>query len=674
MGNVIEAQTTMMGKALDAVYRPLVGLSKATKVVANPASYPTNLLGAMTAAVASGNFNLLGATTWRGMQASMDEFSKLSGPVYGKIGRAVAAVGDLGLDTKGKTALLKDIGTMKRLGLMNADVSIQDTMRALGKGSMGRRLQEGLEPLSKAYQSTDNALRYVVWKGNIKKLKRMFPYADGMTGGQAKYNSDMEKAAAFLTNDTYQNYNKISALIRKLSAAGVMPPFVAFSAELTRNLYNNAKYAGMMIRGKFGKGLGLSDEILRNANIGAMRTEGALRGTILGALTVGSYFGINYLNKKEGIDKEQMDALKNTVIPDYDREKELIIRMNPDGKSGHYINASYINPFAFFNSFVRAYKDGTNTIGSFGEVAKVFANEFVGEGNFVFQELGDALRNTDEYGNPISIKEGQVGRTTEIAKHFFTELLKPGAVRELDKWLDALNNVGDNETKDLIHRMLGIRKTSFNLEKDPKWKIRPSKERLTIAEGRYFHNQKQPDISPELKAKSYQEANSARFDSMGKLQTIYDSLKVLGMSEDDAIGIMKDNRVSSSDIIQLSQNNIQNLEFSKADSLSDQYEKLASDTFQKTRQNILENTAKDPVLRKRLLNKLRKEQRDDRRGITLFDRQLLGLGVAERADTLMSVLGVKPTDFVLVREYRRKGIITDDVLKAMRLRAAQARY
>ena len=555
---------------------------------------------------------------------------------------------------------------------MNKDVSVGDTMRSLGAGSIGRKLQSTLEPLSKAYQVTDNAYRYVVWKSNTNKLKKMFSRPDGMDLG--KYNDEIEQASAFLTNDTYQNYNKISKVIRDLSAKGLMPPFVAFTAELTRNLYNNAKYAGMMVRGKFGKGLGLSDDVLRNVNQGVMVAEGAKRLTILSGLTIGSYFAINHLNEKEGVDREKMDALKNTVIPEYDRTKELIITMNPGGKSGHYINASYINPFAQFNRFARAYQDGTNTIGSLGEMANVIKDEFIGKGNFVFQEGFNALRNTDEYGNPISIKEGQVGRATDIAGHFFTELLRPGAVRELDKWVDALNNVGDNETKDLVQRMLGIRKTSFNLEEDPKWKIRPSKERLTIAEGRYFYMQQQEDVSPQLKEQAYAEANQARLDSMGKLQTVYDSLKVLEMSEDDTISIMKRNRVSSSDIIQLSQNNIQNLEVSKEESISSEYERLSSETFNETKTNIIRDTEDNPRKRKSLLNKLKKEQLYDRRGVTMFDRQLLGLGVSERAETLMNVLGVTTSNMALIREYRRKGIITDDVLKAIRLREMQSRY
>jgi len=672
LGNVVDSEISRINKILMAIYRPLHGLSKAMKVIGNPASYATNLLGAQVTTLASGNFNLLGKDALQGVRASFDEFGSMTGPVSGWAGRQVSKLARLGLDDKGIEALRKDIGKMQRLGLMNKDVSVGDTMRSLGEGSIGQKMQSTLEPLSKAYQVTDNAYRYVVWKSNTNKLKKMFSRPEGMDLG--KYNDEIEQAAAFLTNDTYQNYNKMSKVIRDLSAKGLMPPFVAFTAELTRNLYNNAKYSAMMVRGTFGKGLGLSDDVLRNVNRGAMVAEGTKRLTILSGLTIGSYVAINYLNEKEGIDREKMDALKNTVIPEYDRTKELIITMNPDGKSGHYINASYINPFAQFNRFARAYQAGTNTIGSLGEMVNVLKDEFIGEGNFVFQEGFNALRNTDEYGNPISLKEGQVGRMTEITGHFFTELLRPGAVRELDKWVDALNNVGDNETRDLVMRMMGIRKTSFNLEEDTKWKIRPSKERLTLTESRYFNIQKRPDISPELKAKAYQESNDARITSMGKLQTIYDSLKVLGMSEDEAIGIMKNNRVSSSDIIQLSQNNIQNLELSKADSVSNIYNELSGDTFQETRTNIINNTEGNPAVRKSLLNKLKKEQLYERRGVTMFDRQLLGLGVAERAETLMNVLGVTTSNMVLIREYRRKGIITDSVMEAMRLREMQSRY
>ena len=50
------------------------------------------------------------------------------------------------------------------------------------------------------------------------------------------------------------------------------------------------------------------------------------------------------------------------------------------------------------------------------------------------------------------------------------------------------------------------------------------------------------------------------------------------------------------------------------------------------------------------------------------------MGISERAETLMNVLGVTTSNMVLIREYRIKGIITDSVMEAMRLREMQSRY
>jgi len=69
-------------------------------------------------------------------------------------------------------------------------------------------------------------------------------------------------------------------------------------------------------------------------------------GVILAGITAGFGMGVKAYNESNGVDSEKMEALKNTVIPDYDRSKDLIINMNPDGRSGTYINAAYINPFS----------------------------------------------------------------------------------------------------------------------------------------------------------------------------------------------------------------------------------------------------------------------------------------------------------------------------------------
>ena len=161
---------------------------------------------------------------------------------------------------------------------------------------------------------------------------------------------------------------------------------------------------------------------------------------------------------------------------------------------------------------------------------------------------------------------------------------------------------------------------------------------------------------------------------MNKLMGVYDSLKTLGVSDDEAIKIFKNGNVSNSDVIQISQNKTKPIDYVKATTLSDQYEMIEGSTFSETRRNILANTKGNIKLRKAFLSKLRREQSYDRKNISEFDRSLLSLGASERAEMLMNVLGVGATNSVLVNEYRRKGIITDDVLKAMRLRGSLTSY
>lgn len=669
VADVATDATDAFGNTLKQLYGIGVAASKAVKVIASPIAYSTNAMGGAIAALASGNFNLIGKDLFNGIRMGLDEFGNIEG-VAEPLGKIVSKAGRAGLKSKQMQLLLDDIGKMRRYGMMGADVSTTDTVRSLSDGSMSKFVNKAFDPLSKAYQVTDNAYRYIVWKGNIEKIKKIFPKPAGMSDG--RYLAEVERASAFLTNDTYQNYNKLSKTFKKASTLGIAQPFSAFTAELYRNTFNNVRNIVKMSKGTFGDDLGLSQELLSNANTSAMLGEGVKRGAILATLSAGFGYAVKNYNEANGVDSEKMEALKNTVIPPYDRDKDLIINMNPDGKSGTYINASYINPFSEFNSIANAALSGKGTVNSIKDVAAVFADRFVGEGSFVFQGLGSVTRNQDEYGRPISLKEDGLGRVYDRATYFLKELFTPSAIGELDKWVETLNGTGDYTENQLILRLIGIRQTSFNVDDDTKWSIRPSNENMRLIKGRY--NSLDENTPEDVRQRAYQQANENRDASMNKLIGVYDSLKTLGISDDEAIKIFKDSNVSNSDIIQISQNKTKPIDYVKATTMSDAYEAIEGSTFSETRRNILANTKGNIKVRKALLSKLRQEQTYARRNISEFDRSLLSLGVSERAEMLMNVLGVGPLNSVLINEYRRKGIITDDVMKAMRLRGSLASY
>ena len=666
----MESTDKMVG-AFKGAYGLLASASKGAKVLMSPISYSTNTLTAGLVSLAAGNTNLFSPNLMKGVRMALDEFGTMEG-LSQALGDPVSKLGRAGLDTKQAEALVQDIGKMRRYGMMNAEVSSSDTIRALTDGKLGDFGRKAFEPFGKAYQIPDNAFRYLVWKNNVNRFREMFPKPASMT--DAQYLDEIERGSAFLTNNTYANYNKLNKTLRSFSGLGLFDPFVAWTAEFSRNSFNNVKTIASMIGipgfRKFGSDLGFSDELLANANVKAIQKEGQKRAVILGGLTAAFGGATKAFNLAQGVDSEKMEALKNTVIPDYDKDNELIVTMNPDGKSGTYINASYMNPFAEFNKLFNAFTKGETPVAGMRDVAGILADTFLGKGNFMFQALGDALKGEDKYGNPISVKEGN--QFVDRTKFFFKELLTPGITRELDKWVEAFNGTGDYTTNQLALRLMGVRQNSFSVEDDAFFKINGPNKNLKLIKSRY--NSLDENTPEDVRNNLYQLSNQNRDSSMGKLIEVYNSLKTLGLSDNEAIKTLKDSRVSNADLIQISQNKIKPLDYIQARTLGDVYEEFEGKTISETKRNILANTKNDVKLRKSLLSKLRQEQRYAQRNIDEFDRSLLSLGPSERADTLINVLGVSPTNSVLIGEYRRKGIITDDVMKAMRLRGSLASY
>lgn len=663
--------TDKMVGAFKAGYGLLASASKGAKVLLSPISYSTNTLTAGLASLAAGNTNLFGPDLAKGIRMSLDEFGTMEG-LSQILGDPVSKLGRAGLDAQQAEALVQDVGKMRKYGMMNAEVSSSDTLRALTDGKLGDFGRKAFEPFGKAYQTPDNTFRYLVWKNNINSLREMFPKPAGMS--DSRYLEEIERGSAFFTNNTYSNYNKLNKTLRSFSGLGIFDPFVAWTAEFSRNTFNNVKSTASMIGipgfGKFGSDLGFSDELLANANVKAIQKEGQKRAVILGALSAGFGGASKAFNLAQGVDSEKMEALKNTVIPDYDKDNELIVTMNPDGKSGAYINASYLNPFAEFNKLFNAFSRGETPAAGMRDVAGILADTFLGKGNFMFQALGDALKGEDKYGNPISVKEGN--QVVDRTKFFFKELLTPGITRELDKWVEAFNGTGDYTTNQLSLRLMGVRQNSFSVEDDAFFKINGPNKNLKLIKSRY--NSLDENTPEDVRNNLYQLSNQNRDSSMGKLMEVYNSLKTLGLSDNEAIKTLKDSRVSNADVIQISQNKIQPLDYIQARTLGDVYEEFEGKNISETKRNILANTKNDVKLRTSLLGKLRQEQRYVQRNISEFDKSLLSLGPSERADTLINVLGVSPTNSVLIGEYRRKGIITDDVMKAMRLRGSLSSY
>ena len=226
---------------------------------------------------------------------------------------------------------------------------------------------------------------------------------------------------------------------RKLSRAGILPPFVTFTLELARNTANQINYALRMIDGDaFAKKFGIQ---LNEASRDALRSEGFKRlfylaATMLAAYGASSLVG-DAIGKMSGdagdrVDPRDMESFR-FFSPSYMRNQDIVATYNPKTKTGTSAATSYLFPHTMFtgllksaiaqaqNPFIEADAE-KNVQSALGAVV----DNFVGEGTFIGQNLYRALDNRDVYGKVITDKEG-AAKFGALLKEFAFETFKPGS-------------------------------------------------------------------------------------------------------------------------------------------------------------------------------------------------------------------------------------------------------
>ena len=236
---------------LQDLYSSAVGLSKATKVLLNPPSYAVQVYG--------NTINLLGM--------GVNPFSRKA---YTGARLALAEYGGLEylMSKAGKTKreeFLKELNDMTKYGIKGENIMASDIRDAFERGLFSKAADKPIGFFGKAYSVPDTVGRYVGWKAQQKMMKKVYPHLG---------DEEVKRLAAEVINDTYQNYDRLSGIVKSLSRSGIMPQFASFTAEFMRNQYNQGKIIKQMLAGNFGADLGID---VSKANVRAMRMEGAKR-------------------------------------------------------------------------------------------------------------------------------------------------------------------------------------------------------------------------------------------------------------------------------------------------------------------------------------------------------------------------------------------------------------
>jgi len=179
---------------------------------------------------------------------------------------------------------------------------------------------------------------------------------------------------------------------------------------------------------------------------------------------------------------------------------------------------------------------------------------------------------------------------------------------------------------------------------------------------RYSYTRAREDgkLSPEDLGAVYQKANEGRKASMMEIAQRNEDLAIQGFTEAERIEVMKKAGISSKDILATLDGYYNDMAISSKKSTSDIYNEQG-DTMQEKLVNIKRYLREDPVVGKRLKAMWLRDQKSAKRGLSEKDSIIRNMDPDEKVDYLSR----NPS---MINEFRRKGLISDSVLQALRIR------
>jgi len=585
------------------------GFVKAKNVLGNAPAYATQLVSGIGLTLSNGimprgrYFKNLG----RGTQVVAGDFKALS-----KIPGVQRILGD-------RKAFLNDYQDAVSLGIINQNVEASDIRNAF-EGSF-KPLKKIIDPLGKVYSAPDSTYRYALWKSNQDSISKMFPGIDEQSA---------KRLAANFTNDTFPNYERVSGAAKFLSRKAAINPYISFTLETFRNVYNQVKYADQMLKGEFGRNLGIDPSKLTKADQAAMRLEGLKRlGAVIGVVGGSTAAATGAVNVFKGKDEtaletdEEKQAYQETIANPWDRGKTLVATMNEDGSKSRYADPSYLVPQAIIRDAIKAGLSGDPDA-----ITKYVVDQFGTDGGLVVRPLLNAIANKDDFGNVLESQEDFGAE--ERAMYLFKELLTPPTVREAKKWQDALEGKGKYDVGDLTKRAFGLRINAVDNKQQARFNIMDSVKNLQGTKRKFYRDSENLQ-GADLQA-AYQKSNAQAKQSFDKIASHYKNLQTLGFSENEIFTIMKKEAgVSSKDLLRISSGlGYENFEATKAKNIRELYEDLDPEISKDSAIKAIE----DPEIRRRLENYQKEQEFIEKKNISIKERTLMGLTNIEKVQYL----------------------------------------
>jgi hypothetical protein len=630
----VRPRVTKQQDNFNKTWDSISGFVKAKNVLGNAPAYATQLVSGIGLTLSNGimprgrYFKNVG----RGTQVVAGDFKALS-----KIPGIQRVLGD-------RKAFLDDYQDAVSLGIINQNVEASDIRNAF-EGRGFKPIKKIIDPLGKVYSAPDSTYRYALWKSNQDSISKMFPGIDEQSA---------KRLAANLTNDTFPNYERVSGAAKFLSRKAAINPYISFTLETFRNVYNQVRYADQMLKGEFGRNLGIDPSKLTKADQAAMRLEGLKRlGSVIGVVggsTAAAAGAVNVFKRKGETaleTDEEKQAYQETIANSWDRGKTLVATMNEDRSKSRYADPSYLVPQAIILDAIKAGLSGDPNA-----ISKYVVDQFGTDGGLVVRPLLNAISNRkDDFGNILESQEDYGAE--ERAMYLFKELFTPPTFREAKKWEEALKGEGKYDVGDLTRRAFGLRINAVDNKQQAKYNIMDSVKNLQETKRRFYDDSEKLQ-GADLQA-AYQRANAQARQSYDKIARHYRNLGTLGFSDKEIYNIMKkEANVSAMDLLRISSGlEYKPFDVAKVKTTRDLYEELDPEISKEAAIKLIE----DPDEKRRLENYHKEQEFIDKKNISISERNLMGLVNAEKVKWLQDTNASRAE----IRDLRRRKIISNTV-------------
>jgi hypothetical protein len=614
-------------------------LSKAAKVVFNPASYVTNFVGSLFSNATMANNPLKGLKM--GVKGGFSQFA--NGPLHSVAGM--------------KT--IKDIDYFKELkevGMMPSSMQFADIQSGLKAGKLGTLTSKIIDPVGKAYSIPDIMARISVYENQKSLLRKAAVGAD---------EKEIHKLAAEMTNNTYMNYDMLNSNLKTLSRNGIpLSQFASFTLELARTQFNQGNIARKMVNGEMAKELSARLGVQVDPN--ALKKEGVKRILATAAVYGGGAAAITSFNR-DSITPEQEKALRETVIQGWDENAPLLIKMDKDGKV-YTKNATYLVPqMQVIAPFMSAFR-GESMGDALSKMAETAGDGVLENGGFMFKGVSQALANYDnEAQRKITTDPTLYGKIVDQAAWAGKELFEPGFVREAKK-------AQENPLAVTAMRMGGIRVNVTTKEKGFGFRLREVQSDLDtvkdqLATARYRDTDKTGRLlnKEELGAEYENILNPLYKSHQEKLIKHVKNMRVLGYDNDAIMKMMAKNKVPNLEALNAIDGIVEDLPIVDRKTISDTYENLIKqpgDIYNK----ILDVAKTDKDSAKALANYHKQQTRDKLLNISERDNAIRKLDDQKQADFIYGEMKRSDSPEALLNQYAKKRVVSQDAYRAILLK------